>query len=122
METASRGTRRRDDPRIRFGRRVALLRKRAGLSQEGLSLSSGLARSYLGGVERGDRNIALINICRLAAALDVSPARLFEDDWATRIAETGRRGPPSVHRKARESAGARCSRFSGAGASEEVSG
>jgi len=80
METASRGLRRRDDPRVRFGRRVALLRKQAGLSQEGLSLSSGLARSYLGGVERGERNIALINIWRLADALDVSPAQLFEDD------------------------------------------
>ena len=80
MQTASRGTRRRDDPLIRFGRRVTFLRKRAGLSQEALSLISGLARSYLGGVERGQRNISLLNICRLATALQISPAALFEED------------------------------------------
>lgn len=45
-----------------------------------LSLESGVARSYLGGVERGQRNIALINICRLAAALEVQPGELFEFD------------------------------------------
>jgi len=37
-----------------------------------------LARSYLGGVERGQRNIALVNICKLAQALEVSPAVLME--------------------------------------------
>ncbi len=61
-----------------FGRQVAELRRRAGLSQEALALESGLARSYLGGVERGQRNIALINICRLAKALRVRPSRLLE--------------------------------------------
>lgn len=45
-----------------------------------LSLESGVARSYLGGVERGQRNIALINICRLAEALGVKPAELFHFD------------------------------------------
>jgi transcriptional regulator with XRE-family HTH domain len=43
-------------------------------------LESGIARSYLGGVERGQRNIALVNICRLAAALDISPAKLMMFD------------------------------------------
>ncbi len=61
-----------------FGRQVAELRRRAGLSQEALALESGLARSYLGGVERGQRNIALMNICRLAKALHVRPSRLLE--------------------------------------------
>jgi transcriptional regulator with XRE-family HTH domain len=60
-----------------FGRQVAELRRRAGLSQEALAFESGLARSYLGGVERGQRNISLINICRLAAALQVKPSQLF---------------------------------------------
>jgi len=66
------------DPRVVFGRQLAALRRQAGLSQEGLALESGLARSYLGGVERGQRNIALINICRLAAALAVRPSELLQ--------------------------------------------
>jgi transcriptional regulator with XRE-family HTH domain len=66
------------DPRVVFGRHLAELRRRAGLSQEALALESGLARSYLGGVERGQRNIALLNICRLAAALSVRPSELLQ--------------------------------------------
>jgi transcriptional regulator with XRE-family HTH domain len=65
------------DPRILFGQRLVQLRKLRGWSQEQLALESGIARSYLGGVERGQRNIALLNICRLAEALSVVPAELF---------------------------------------------
>ena len=66
------------DPLESFGRRLAECRKAKGWSQERLSLESGVARSYLGGVERGQRNIALINICRLADALGVTPAELMD--------------------------------------------
>ena len=65
------------DPRILFGRRLVALRKEIGWSQETLALESGIARSYLGGVERGQRNIALVNICRLAEALEVEPTELL---------------------------------------------
>lgn len=65
------------NPRWQFGRRLVDLRKREGLSQEQLALRSGLARSYLGGVERGQRNIALLNICRLAVTLGVAPGELL---------------------------------------------
>ena len=68
----------RDDPRVLFGLRLTELRKVRGLSQERLALESGLARSYLGGVERGQRNIALLNIVRLAESLGVPPAALLE--------------------------------------------
>ena len=68
------------DPRILFGRRLAQVRKRQGWSQEKLALESGIARSYLGGVERGQRNIALINICKLAETLRVSVGELFDFD------------------------------------------
>lgn len=67
-----------EDPRVVFGRQLAAVRRKAGLSQETLALESGLARSYLSGVERGQRNIALLNICRLAAALSVTPAELLQ--------------------------------------------
>lgn len=65
------------DPRVRFGTRLVKLRKAREWSQEQLALESGLARSYLGGVERGQRNIALINICKLADALEVEPLELL---------------------------------------------
>ena len=61
----------------KFGRRLALLRKKQGWSQERLALESGLARSYLGGVERGQRNIALLNILRLARSLECEPSELL---------------------------------------------
>lgn len=66
------------DPRLVFGARLAQVRKSRGISQEKLALESGLARSYLGGVERGKRNIAILNIYRLADALGVPAAYLFE--------------------------------------------
>ncbi len=66
-----------DDPRVLFGRRLAELRRAKSWSQEKLALESGLARSYLGGVERGQRNIALLNICKLADTLGVPPAELM---------------------------------------------
>lgn len=66
------------DPRVLFGQRLIEARKAKSWSQERLALESGLARSYLGGVERGQRNIALLNIYRLAEALDVTPSFLLE--------------------------------------------
>lgn len=71
---------RKTDPQVLFGRRLAALRKARGWSQEQLALESGLARSYLGGVERGQRNISLQNICRLASTLSVPPSALLEFD------------------------------------------
>lgn len=65
------------DPRALFGSRLVVLRKERGWSQEQLALESGVARSYLGGVERGQRNIAIVNICRLANALGVEPQELL---------------------------------------------
>ena len=65
------------DPRILFGQRLAALRKEIGWSQERLALESGLARSYLGGVERGQRNVALLNIFSLARALGKPPSDLL---------------------------------------------
>ncbi len=66
------------DPRILFGLRLAQLRKAIGWPQETLALESGIARSYLGGVERGQRNISLLNICRLAETLELDPSELLD--------------------------------------------
>jgi transcriptional regulator with XRE-family HTH domain len=62
----------------RFGERVREIRRKAGLSQEKLALACGLDRTYVGGVERGERNISLINISKLAEALGVSTRELFD--------------------------------------------
>ena len=66
------------DPRIIFGRRVRQLRDRRGLSQEKLAELAELHRNYVGGVERGERNISLLNIVKLAHGLKVRPLKLIE--------------------------------------------
>ena len=66
------------DPRIVFGRRVRELRTELGLSQERLAELSNLHRNYIGGIERGERNVGLLNIVQLAHALRVKPMRLIE--------------------------------------------
>ncbi len=60
-----------------FGNRLRFIRKRKGLSQEALALACDLDRSYIGGVERGQRNISLINIHKIAEALRVDAKELF---------------------------------------------
>lgn len=65
------------DPKKLFGKRLRELRKKADFSQERLALISGIDRSYIGGVERGERNISLINITKIADALNISPKELL---------------------------------------------
>lgn len=60
-----------------FGERVRELRKQKGLSQESLALACDLDHTYIGGVERGERNISLINIYKIAEALGVKAKELF---------------------------------------------
>ncbi len=68
-----------EDVRIAFGRRVRTVRESKGLSQEALAELAGLHRTYVSGVERGQRNIGLENLVRLARALDVSPTAFFDE-------------------------------------------
>lgn len=70
------------DPIKRFGRRVRELRERMGVSQEALATRAGIHRTYMGGVERGERNVSLKNIVRLAEALEVRPHDLFNEPGA----------------------------------------
>lgn len=66
--------------RAAFGDRVRALRRAKGISQEDLAVMTGLHRTYVSSLERGQRNVGLDNILRLAAALEVRPAALFEPD------------------------------------------
>lgn len=72
------GNQRQQDIRILFGERVRSLRKAQGYSQEAFADACGLDRTYVGGIERGERNIALLNISRVANSLNVSLAELFD--------------------------------------------
>ena len=61
----------------RFGDILRHLRKQKRLSQESLALACGLDRTYIGGIERGERNVSLMNIVKIANALGVSPREFF---------------------------------------------
>jgi ribosome-binding protein aMBF1 (putative translation factor) len=61
----------------RFGKRVRDLRKEAGYSQEGFAAECELDRTYFGGIERGERNVALRNIHRIAKTLRISLSDLM---------------------------------------------
>jgi transcriptional regulator with XRE-family HTH domain len=58
---------------------VAIRERRAklGISQEDLAFRSDLDRSYVGGIERGEHNLSLVNLCRIAQALEVSASKLL---------------------------------------------
>lgn len=62
-----------------MGQRLRALREARGLSQENFALEAGIARSYYGGIERGLRNVAAVNLIRIAAALGVEVGELFPD-------------------------------------------
>jgi len=62
-----------------FGRAVLRRREALGISQEELADRAGLHRTYIGDVERGERNISLVNIVKLAKALRVRAGALLED-------------------------------------------
>lgn len=63
-----------------FGLRVRYFRKRLKLSQEELANKAELHRTYVGAVERGERNISLLNILRLADTLQVTLKDLFDEE------------------------------------------
>lgn len=62
---------------VKFGERVREIRKGKGLSQEELSFKADLHRTYIGMIERAEKNITLINIEKIANALDVSVSELL---------------------------------------------
>ena len=67
------------EPLKRFGKRVRLRRTELGYSQEALANRAGFHRTYIGCIERGERNPSLVNILRLAKALDSDPAEFVRE-------------------------------------------
>lgn len=62
---------------IKIGERIRELRKEKGFSQESFASEVGLDRTYMGSVERGERNLAALNLIRIAKTLDVEIGELF---------------------------------------------
>jgi transcriptional regulator with XRE-family HTH domain len=65
------------DIRIRFGRILRRRREKLGASQEAFADMCQMDRTYIGGIERGERNVALVNIEKIAKALKIPVAQLF---------------------------------------------
>jgi transcriptional regulator with XRE-family HTH domain len=66
-----------------LGQAIRARREEIGFSQEALADAAGLHRTYIGGIERGERNVAFGNLLRLAGALRLSPSALLERFEAT---------------------------------------
>ena len=68
-----------NDILIKFGKRVQEIRLKKGItSQMDLASKAGLDRTYIGGIERGERNIGLINVAKIAKTLGVDISDLFK--------------------------------------------
>jgi transcriptional regulator with XRE-family HTH domain len=66
-----------EDIRVRFGKALRERRHKLGVSQEEFADLCGLDRTYVGGIERGERNVALVNIEKIAKALRIPLSELF---------------------------------------------
>jgi transcriptional regulator with XRE-family HTH domain len=64
---------------VAFGEAVRRRRKEQGFSQEAFGDACGIDRSYMGGIERGEHNLALINIIKIIRALGAKPSEFFRD-------------------------------------------
>ncbi len=66
------------NPLSRFGQRIRALRTSRELSQEALADICGLHRTYIGAIERGERNVSHLNIVRIARSLSMTPSELLD--------------------------------------------
>ncbi len=80
----------------RFGQRVRELRKEQGYSQESFAAACELDRTYIGGIERGERNVALRNIESIAQTLGITLAELMEGLSVTSVSASSISRIPAV--------------------------
>ena len=60
------------------GKRIRLLREKKNLTQEDLAFEAGVHRAYIGQIERGEKNLGLVNLQKIAKALKISPSKLLD--------------------------------------------
>lgn len=63
---------------VALGQAIRQARSQVGMSQEALAMEASLDRSYMGGVERGEHNVTLMNLLKIANALQMKPSSLLE--------------------------------------------
>lgn len=68
----------RNESAIRFGKQVIKLRNDLAISQEELAFRSGISRTYIGCIERGEKNSTIITIEKLAKGLNISKSKLMD--------------------------------------------
>lgn len=67
------------DVKLKIGQRIKELREAASMSQKGLAYTADLDRSYIASIENGQRNVSIVNIEKIAAALNVTLKEFFND-------------------------------------------
>lgn len=77
------------------GLRIRQLRERKGISQEALAAASGLHRTYVGLIERGERNLSLTTVEAIAKALDVPPSELLQQSEAAEVLPVSTKKAPT---------------------------
>lgn len=78
MRTSPDEKKQKPDVLVAFGETVRQQRKARGLSQEAFADQCGIDRSYMGGVERGERNVALLNVARIVESLELDFSEFFK--------------------------------------------
>ena len=68
-----------DQTLVKLGAAIRKTRKKLNLSQEALAIDAGLDRSYMGGIERGEHNISLVNVQKIADALGLKMSKLIDE-------------------------------------------
>jgi len=66
-----------DEMLVALGKAIKMSRSETGISQESLAVDANLDRSYLDGIERGEHNLTLLNLAKIARALDLTPSELL---------------------------------------------
>jgi transcriptional regulator with XRE-family HTH domain len=79
MENSGTPPTEKDPVLVRFGETVRRLRKERKLSQESFGAACEIDRSYMGGIERGEHNLALINIMKIVKGLNIQPSEFFKE-------------------------------------------
>lgn len=68
------------DIKLKIGQRIKILREKANMAQKDLAFTADLDRSYIASIENGQRNVSIVNIEKIAAALGVSLKSFFDDN------------------------------------------